>query len=340
MPGRESLKLHNPFGRFTILTAFVCALASTAPAGVCAAPPDTLILATGSVGGTFLPVGHDLAVYWASACPQYVIRVDTTAGSVDNLDRLVEGHADLAIVGASPFAEVLAGWRPWSDQASEICTIGNLYDDAEQYVVRASLVRVGNLMDLSGLKMYPGPHNSGAEIDTRRVLNTVGVEPRYVYVEDRDKGYSETAEALARGDFDAATFSGGVPILAVTELFRRHPGEFVILPFSDHMLRKIDHARLDFGHVVIRKGSYPGQKEPIQTVGGPNLLVAAPHVAPEVVAALDRAVRRGIAEEGDGLRVSAAHPVLQALTEEFWDTLPVGQRCATAHAAPGSGSQD
>lgn len=329
-------------GRLVLMGCVLVALgtAGTASADPAPATPDTLILATGSVGGTFLPVGHDLAVWWSTACPQYVIRVDTTAGSVDNLDRLVEGKADIAIVGASPFAEVISGWRPWAEAAAEICTIGNLYDDAEQFVVRASLVRVGTLLDLSGLRMYPGPHNSGAEIDTRRVLSTLQIEPRYVYVEDRDKGYSETALALARGDFDAATFSGGVPILAVTELMRRYPGQFVILPFSDHMLRKIDHANLDFDRVFIRKGSYPGQTEKIQTVGGPNLLVAAPHLPAAVIAALDLAVRQGIISPDSGLRVTASHPVLQVLTEDHWDDVPVGARCLETRVALGDGSQD
>jgi TRAP transporter TAXI family solute receptor len=301
----------------------LCAL----PPGSDATPPDTLRLATGSVGGTFLPVGHDLAIWWSAQVPGVVIQVDTTAGSVENLDRLVSGGADLAVVGASPFREVLEGWRPFADEATEICTMGTLYNDAEQFVVRASLVRVGTLLDLNGLKMYPGPHNSGAEIDTRRVLTVLGIEPRYVYVEDRDKSYNEAANALARGDFDAATFSGGVPIEAVTDLFRRHPGEFVILPFSDHMLRKIKHNQLDFGAVVIRRGSYPGQAEAIQTVGGPNLLVARPGMDPQILARLDQAIRSGITELGEGLRVRASHPVLQALTLELWDDCPVGERC-------------
>ncbi len=291
------------------------------------------------MGGTFLPVGHDLAVWWASTVPGVVIKVDTTSGSVDNLDRLVDGHADLAIVGSSPFQEVLDGWRPFAEEAGAICTVGNLYDDAEQFVVRASLVRAEDLMDLSGLRMYPGPHNSGAEIDTRRILNTIGIEPRFVYAEERTKGYTETAEALARGDFDAATFSGGVPIYAVTNLMRRHPGEFVILPFSDHMLRKIRHAGLDFGRVVIRRGSYPGQTEDIQTVGGPNLLVAAPGVPAEIVEALDRAIRLGIAKAGEGLRVPASHLVLQVLDEEHWDTIPAGDRCQAGTDRQAEGSQ-
>jgi TRAP transporter TAXI family solute receptor len=312
-----------------LATLVVIGLAAFVPAAG-AEPPDTLRLATGSVGGTFLPVGYDLAVWFSTALPEIVVRVDTTAGSVENLDRLVSGDADLAIVGSSPFGEVLHGWRPFSDEAGEICTLGNLYVDAEQFVVRGSLVRVGNLLDLNGLKMYPGPYNSGAEIDTRRLLTALGIEPRYVYVEERDKGYAATAEALARGDFDAATFSGGVPIQAVTDLFRRHPGEFLILPFTRHMLLKIRHNKLDFEGVKIRKGRYPGQTEDIQTVGGPNLLVAAPGLPRETLIALDQAIRDGIAEPGVGLRVSASHPVLQALTVEHWEDIPVGEWCLEA----------
>lgn len=289
--------------------------------------PITLRLATGSVGGTFLPVGQDLALWWAKTLPDISIEVLTTAGSVDNLKRLVTGKADIAIVGSSPFREVLDGWGTRSDEAQFICTVGTLYRDAEQFVVRSSLVRVGNLLDLTGLLMYPGPHGSGGEIDTRRIMTVLGIEPQFVYVEERTKGYTAAAAALARGDFDAATFSGGVPIQAVTELFRDHPGEFQILPFSRHMLRRLKHYEEDFEGVVIRSGSYPGVSEDIQAVGGPNVLVAAPTVPIEVVRALERALRQGIETPGKGLRVETSHAVLQALDLALWREDAVGSRC-------------
>ncbi len=294
---------------------------------------DTLRLATGSVGGTFLPVGRELADWWNAQLTDVVVVVDTTAGSVENLDRLVNGEADLAIVGESPFREVVEGRRTFSDQARRICTLGSLYDDAEQYVARASLVRVGNILDLNGLLMYPGPHNSGGEIDTRLILSTLGIEPRYVYVDERDKGYSAAAEALARGDFDAATFSGGVPIQAVTDLFREHPGEFVILPFSRHMLNKLRYYQPDFEGVMIHPAAYPGLDGEVPTVGGPNLLVACPRLDPAVAAELDRAVRRGIAEPGKGLRASTSHPVLQVLDRARWAEVPETARCVTGESA-------
>jgi len=313
------------------LVAFLVAI-SAHPAGAGGGPPDTLRLATGSDGGTFLPVGHDLAEWWNRTLPGVVVVVDTTAGSVENLDRLINGRADLAIVGGSPFHEVLGGWGSLSRDVRTICALGTLYTDAEQYVVRSSLVRVGNLLDLNGLLMYPGPHQSGGEIDTRRILSTLDIEPVYVYVDERDKGYSAAAEALVRGDFDAATFSGGVPIQAVVELFRDHPGEYQILPFSRHMLNKLKHFESDYEGTVIHAGSYPGQTESIATVGGPNLLVASPDLPLETLLALDRALRDGIEEPGKGLRAPDRHPVLQLLDEAHWDEVTVGARCTDAAA--------
>jgi TRAP transporter TAXI family solute receptor len=285
-------------------------------------------------------VGRDLAAWWAEAVPEVIVVYDTTAGSVDNLDRLISGEADLAVVGSSPFREVLDGWGTLSDEAHTICVVGTLYMDAEQYVVRSSLVRVGNLLDLNGLIMYPGPYQSGGEIDTRRILTRLEIKPQYIYVDDRDKGYAAAAQALARGDFDAATFSGGVPIQAVTDLFQRYPGEFRILPFSRHMLNKLIHFEGDYEGVVIRAGSYPGQTEDIRTVGGPNLLVASPTVDHEIIAALDLAIRRGIQEKGKGLRSPQNHPVLQALDEALWSLDPVGARCADGGMAKLSGAPE
>lgn len=307
--------------------ALLAALSLAGPARGADAPPDTLRLATGSVGGTFLPVGRDLADWWARSVPGVVVIPITTAGSVDNLDRLAAGEADLAIVGSSPFREVLKGWGAPTDGVERICTLGTLYVDAEQYVVRSDLVRVGNLLDLNGLLMYPGPHQSGGEIDTRLILSTLGIEPRYVYVDERDKGYSAAASALERGDFDAATFSGGVPIQAVSRLFRDRPGEFTLLPFSRHMLNKLQHAEDDFEGVVIRSSSYPGLPADVQTVGGPNILVAGPHVDASVLKALDRAIREGIRTPGKGLRSPDSHPVLQALDLKLWLEDPVSTRC-------------
>ena len=322
------LRLRRKF-RMSASVIAVLLLLLSAPASLFAAAgsPDTLHLATGSVGGTFLPVGQVLAAWWGQSIDGIVVVVDTTAGSVDNLDRLIKGEADLAIVGSAPFREILDGWGTHSDEAQELCSVGTLYTDAEQYVVRSDLVRAGNLLDLSGLHMYPGPHNSGGEIDTRVILSTLGIEPRFVYVDERDKGYTAAAAALARGDFDAATFSGGVPIQALTELFRRYPGEFQILPFSKHMLRRLTHYEQGYQAVAIHAGSYPGQVRDIPTVGGPNLLVASPRIDKRLLADLDQAVREGIETPGVGLRAETSHPVLRVLTLDHWNRVPMGRRC-------------
>jgi len=284
-------------------------------------------LATGSVGGTFLPVGHDLAAWIEQRMPGIKVQVDTTNGSVDNLRRLVAGDADFAVVGASPFRKILEEGHRLGRSAANVCMIGTLYDDAEQFIVRADLVRAGNMLDLNGLHMYPGPRNSGGELDTRTLLETLGVEPRYVYPLERDKGYAEAAAAMARGEFDACTFSGGVPISAVTDLFRENPGQFVILPFSRHQITKVRHAALDFEPVIIPAGTYPHQDADIVSLGGPNVLVSAPGLEPELLVVLDQAMRDGILVLGEGLRVSTVHPVLQTLNESIWDHVSLGGDC-------------
>jgi hypothetical protein len=302
--------------------------------------PVTVRLATGSVGGTFLPVGHDLAGWFERTLPWITVLVDTTAGSVDNLSRLVQGEADIAIVGASPFRATLEARArlALAREAQEICLLGTLYDDAEQYVIRASLVRAESMLDLNGVHMYPGPRNSGAEVDTRSVLSTLGIEPNYVYPIDRDKGYAEAAEALAEGEFDACTFSGGVPISALTELLRKHPREFEILPFTRHQLSKVRHANLDYEQVTIPAGAYPGLEEDLTSVGGPNILVAGPDLSAEIMLYLDAAIREGVTAAGRGLRSPESHPVLQILTGPLWDRPSVGGDCLgraqTADQAP------
>ncbi len=236
--------------RMSVLGVLLAVVAGTPaicdPLPPSTSPPDTLLLATGSVGGTFLPVGHDLAQWLNATVPGLVVVIDTTAGSVDNLERLVRGQSDIAIVAGHPFREVLRGRGTLADETQDLCTVGTLYEDAEQFVIRTSLVRAGNLLDLSGLLMYPGPHNSGGETDTRRILSALGIEPRYVYVDERDLGYTAAAQALVAGDFDACTFSGGVPIEALTDLLQSHPGEFTILPFTRHMLNRLMHYEKGF----------------------------------------------------------------------------------------------
>lgn len=344
-PRRSATRAAFPFPILGLLCLFLWGIAASTGAGEAAdrvvdgTPPDTLRLATGSDGGTFLPVGHDLARWIESRVDGVVVRVDTTAGSVDNLRRLTDGEADLAVVGASPLRKILDERLRITRGLSDICIVGTLYDDAEQYLVRTSLVRAGNMLDLNGLLMYPGPHRSGGEIDTRTILETLRVEPNYVYPLERDKGYSEAAEALARGEFDAATFSGGVPIEAVTELLAAHPGEYTIVPFSRHQLSKVRHRELDFERVVIPAGTYPGQEEDIVSVGGPNLLVAGPGLDDATIAAVDAAIREGIEEEGRGLRDRDSHPVLRKLTREMWRRSPMEEgRCRSILSASSEGA--
>ena len=107
--------------------------------------------------------------------PDVEATAEVTAASVENLDFLAQGSADLAFSLADTAADAVAG-RERFPSPLPVCALASLYDNVTHVVVDAD-GPVRTLADLRGRRVSLGAPNSGTEVIAARVLRAAGLDP-------------------------------------------------------------------------------------------------------------------------------------------------------------------
>lgn len=237
------------------------------------------VLATATVGGTFYPVGVAIStLVKVKLHPGQGIDMTAvkSAGSGENVRLLRENQAQFAILSG------LTGYLAWAGKEQfsadgpykELRSVSALWPEAEHFVVRRQYVETGTIEDMQNLKGRPvslGLQSSGTIALNRALLGKLGFEIErdfeLVYL-----GYDASAEALQKGQIEAMSTSGGVPVLAVVRAMAAPEHELVILEFTDEQLQKINSGLDLWTRYVIEGGTYPSQNRDIETVATLSLL--------------------------------------------------------------------
>ncbi len=190
------------------------------------APPKRVTIAGGAAGGAYAATAEAYAEALRAEGVQ--VEVQTTNGSVDNLNRIQTRQADIAIVQTGLAADIGA------DGAR---SLGAVFYEPLWVFARAGR-KTEQLHDLAGLRVAIGPEGSGVRVLARLLLTEAGVtEDRYTPVPLAGQA---AAEALQRGEIDAAVVVSGpttawiasliadrnVQLMSMREahaLARRHP---------------------------------------------------------------------------------------------------------------------
>lgn len=268
-------------GRRGVLRGLAALAAVAALPGVsgCGSPfaDRRLTIAAGVQPGVYFQLASALAAVWQErlglgAAP----RVLDTAGSVDNLDRLADGSADVIFSQVDTAAE-----RP---EAADLRALARIYDDALHVVVRreSPWQRLG---DLRGAKVSIGPATSGYHVAARRVLTAAGVDA------DRDLhtstlGLPDSIAGLRDGGLDAFFWFGGVPTSGISELATATP--IRLLDLTD----VLESMRVSYP--VYAAGTVPASAYdtggPISTLFVRNLLLVRASIDDDLAAALVEAM--------------------------------------------------
>jgi TRAP transporter TAXI family solute receptor len=232
-------------------------------------PRTTLNVATGGPGGIYAVYGAALARDITSGLEGYRGRAVTSTGSVENLERLRDGKAQIALTLADTALDAVEG-REAFDRPVPMKALAQIYPSYIQLVTRAD--GPTRLQDLNGRRVSVGSPDSGTEVVAERVLDVAGVEPVR-----RRLGVADSAKALQQGEIDAFFWSGGVPTGAITRLARTTPVALLDLGALTKEMRQRWGGVYERG--AVPTGSY-GIPVGIPTVTIPNYVVVDEHMDP------------------------------------------------------------
>jgi uncharacterized protein len=267
-------------GRRTVLRG-IGALGLLAVASACASAFRDLRLtvATGGTQGVYFDLGTALADVWRNGLGLATLpEVRPTAGSVDNLQLLAAGTADVVFSQGDTAADKLAGTAPGDPRAPR--ALARIYDDVVHVVVPAASP-VQTLAQLRGMRVSVGAPDSGVFVIAQRLLRVAGLSLD-TDLKAEHLGINQSVEALRTGTIDAFFWSGGLPTEGVTDLAAAIPIRLLNL---EDLLAPVRAMYPVYAPGTVPAASY-GIAEPITTLLVRNFLLVGAGMADDVAYSL------------------------------------------------------
>ncbi|UCC83863.1 MAG: TAXI family TRAP transporter solute-binding subunit [Gemmatimonadota bacterium] len=230
-------------------------------------PSWTVTIATATKGGTYYPLGSQLARILEGLPDERIDSAEarSTRGSRENIDLLMDSEASIAFAMGPALVRAVEE-RPGVKDT--LTLLAHLYTDVVQVAVRKD-AGIEKLADLESMRIFVGPSRSGTRLVATSILDAVGLSEGE-YTADDAMSFAEAAEKLIDGRLSAAFFMAGMPAEAVQTALES--GQVEILNLDDST-RETLTASGELTPEDIPTNFYGGQPQPVQTVGAEVFLV-------------------------------------------------------------------
>jgi TRAP transporter TAXI family solute receptor len=234
---------------------------------------------------------------------------------VENAALISRGDSDIALALADTVYQAYTGTGAFEDRRAleNLRALGSAYPNAVQIVTLANS-GIESLQDLQGKRVSVGAPGSGTEVSAQTILNTNGLS--YDDIEEQRLNFNETAAALRDGQIDAGFWSVGPPTSSILDLATTR--NIRIIGLSDEEIANSLEAEPTFARYTLPANSYPGQTEPVNTLGTPNVIMVAAEMDEELAYDFLDTLYGHIDE------IIAIHPSANDTTPEFaLDATPI-----------------
>jgi TRAP transporter TAXI family solute receptor len=260
----------------------VAGLIGAAPAAA-RAQGASLRLGTTPEGGGFAPYAVALVETLRSIDRGLELKPIETTGSTENVARLRAGSIDIGLVSGEVFDESEAG------------APGKLRIVSVMYYTPGMFATLGNSPDrtisaLRGQRIVWQPRGTGSAVQARYVMTGLGLDLDRDFHPIYPASFTDGPEYL----FDktaAAIWGSGLRLPSFVRIAEHPFGARFVVPSPEEIGRI--HAKYPFlvPHTVPR-GTYPGQTEPIDTIGSASFIAARPDLDPALVHRLAAALHK------------------------------------------------
>ena len=188
------------------------------------APPNQLTITTGKSDGSYYNFGNQYSVFLT----QHGIRlkVEESAGSLENLERLKSGAADVAFIQGGTIA---------TGGNQELTFLGSLYFEP-LWVFHRSGLDLARLSELRGKRIAIGPEGSGTRAIALQLLNDNSIDENSASI--LPLAGKEAAEAVAKGEVDAIFLVTSAKSKLIEQLLRTHGVQLMSFNRADGYTRK------------------------------------------------------------------------------------------------------
>jgi TRAP transporter TAXI family solute receptor len=226
-----------------------------------------ILLATGQPLMTFNEVGSRFAAF--ATAHGLVIHATPTRGSLANALLVGNGDAEFGFVQNDVAEALYEGAQAELDRTQGLRAVLSLWPVALQLIaLEGSDVR--GLRDLAGRPIAIGTLGSGAHFTARRLASSGGI-PSGRWPRAEQLSPERGIESLETGAVDALLLTEPVPMRAVQALASRAGIRLVSLEAD--VIHAVTEEHASYRPYVIPARTYPGQTEPVTTLGLSAMLV-------------------------------------------------------------------
>lgn len=238
-----------------------------------------LYIATGTIGGSYYPLGQQLAEIWNSNIPNIHVIPKVTGGTVNNLELLREGNAHIAFLDGLYYYAYHGMGRYEGTPHKFIRAMAPLYPEPVQVLV-AKGSNIKTLRDLKGKIVSIGAQKSGTEVTARELLRAAMLDP------DKDiqgihLGVYDTAKAFREKKIDAAIMVGTLEMAGVKEATDQ--GLVELLEIPSPVIKKVIYQTPYWVPFTIPANTYKGQDRDIKTYASWNILAVHQNLKADLV---------------------------------------------------------
>lgn len=273
------------------------------------AQPAKIKLGTATPGGGFPAYGDAFIAAIKAQDAGLDIEPVNTKGSTENVPRLEAGTLDIALVQGEVVHEALEGiGRP----KASLDIVTAMYSTAGLFVVRADSP-YRHINDLKGRKIAWGAAGSGLVILGRYVMDGLGLDA----AKDFEPVYLERAgdgPAMVLDGRVAALWGGGAGWPGFKAVMSSKEGGRFVAP-DDAEIRRVLAKHKFLKPIVQPAGGYPGQNEPVPSVGSWSFVMARRDLDPAIGERLARALHRAESAPTPQLAETTVANTLAALTD-------------------------
>ncbi len=173
-----------------------------------------LTLSSGPAGGVYDSLGSALEALVQRYGRRSMVRSQPSSGSVDNVQRVGAGEAELGLVQCDLLHDAFQGYGVFARAYPELRVIALLGAEALHIVARREL-GLTSIDQLKGLRVALGPPGSGSAATGWRALEAHGIGADDIRVAKLSR--AEAVRAFVAGELDVVVMVGAVPFTPVRE---------------------------------------------------------------------------------------------------------------------------
>ncbi|WP_203336257.1 TAXI family TRAP transporter solute-binding subunit [Nocardioides limicola] len=214
-------------------------------------PLSVMVLGTGSVGGTYYPLGGAIAQMWNGSIDGLTVSTVASGASVENLVNVNNGDIQLGMAVNGTATQAINSQGAFEGQDMDFTFLGNIYPEVMQIVARADS-GIETVSDLAGKRVAIGPDGSGTQGLALAILEAAGAEPASTFAD----GFGDAGAKLRDGQIDAAFGILALPDGTLTEVAQSVNVVMVTIP--DDIRAALEENDPTLSTLDIPGGTYPG----------------------------------------------------------------------------------